>query len=369
VRSSISALQPLYELERAAHRAAVLAVVTHTEGSTYSKPGGLMLIAGDGRFAGLLSGGCLEGDLRMHAGHVLESGTPRTVSYDMRGPDDLLFGLGAGCEGAMDIFLLPVGPETGWNPVAFFIDSAARGQVAAAAFLVHSASDEWPAGSAVQSNGDIVAPRAVRASETPAGADFRSRLLAVVRDAATTQRTGWFDDAKCSARAFIAVLSLPPKVLICGAGPDAGPVVELAAFLGWKTTIVDHRSAYAQPARFPRAASVLCLHPDEAGASLALDEFDAAIVMSHHLPSDLAWLRLLSNSCIPYVGLLGPAARRERLLGDLGSAARSLQGRIRAPIGLDVGGRAPESIALSIIAEVHAVLEGRSGQPFSDSVL
>jgi xanthine/CO dehydrogenase XdhC/CoxF family maturation factor len=114
---------------------------------------------------------------------------------------------------------------------------------------------------------------------------------------------------------------------------------------------------------------VLCAHPDEVRERLPLGELDAAIVMSHHLVSDLAWLRLLAASSIPYVGLLGPAARRERLLQDLAGDAAALHGRLRAPVGLDIGGRSPESIALSIVAEIHAALEARSGGPFSDSHL
>jgi xanthine dehydrogenase accessory factor len=80
------------------------------------------------------------------------------------------------------------------------------------------------------------------------------------------------------------------------------------------------------------------------------------VVMSHHLPSDLAYLKVLAASAIPYVGLLGPAVRRERLLAELGSDARSLNQRLHAPVGLPLGGRTPESIALAIVAQLHAFL-------------
>ena len=80
--------------------------------------------------------------------------------------------------------------------------------------------------------------------------------------------------------------------------------------------------------------------------------------MSHHLPSDLAYLRALAQTAIPYVGLLGPAVRREKLLVDLGPQARELRARLRAPVGLALGGRTPESIALAIVAEVHAFVHG-----------
>jgi xanthine dehydrogenase accessory factor len=88
--------------------------------------------------------------------------------------------------------------------------------------------------------------------------------------------------------------------------------------------------------------------------------------MSHHLPSDLEYLRVLAGSDIPYVGLLGPAIRREKLLGDLGDVAARLRPRLRAPVGLAIGGRAPESIALAIVSEIHAFVHDARGRPFSE---
>src|SRR5579871_4207783 len=102
---SLQRLLPLFERERARARSMVLATVVRTAGPTYTKPGAQLLVAGGGEYAGLLSGGCLEGDLGEHSRSVLTSGASKLVSYDMRGPDDLLFGLGSGCEGAMDILL------------------------------------------------------------------------------------------------------------------------------------------------------------------------------------------------------------------------------------------------------------------------
>jgi xanthine dehydrogenase accessory factor len=88
--------------------------------------------------------------------------------------------------------------------------------------------------------------------------------------------------------------------------------------------------------------------------------------MSHHLATDLAWLEVLAPAAVPYVGLLGPAARRRKLLAELGPSADRLLGRLRAPVGLDLGGREPECIALSIVAEIQAHIHGRRGRPFSE---
>ncbi len=107
-----TSLEFLLERTPANRAAQILATVVATAASTYRKPGARMLIMSDGSYLGLLSGGCLEADLKLHAQEVLEDGVPRAVEYDMRGPDDILFGIGAGCEGAMRVLLEPAGPGT-----------------------------------------------------------------------------------------------------------------------------------------------------------------------------------------------------------------------------------------------------------------
>jgi xanthine/CO dehydrogenase XdhC/CoxF family maturation factor len=177
-------------------------------------------------------------------------------------------------------------------------------------------------------------------------------LRAVLDEATRTGHTGWFESAAPRCKVFALPLSLPPKLLLLGAGPDAAPVVDFAARLNWKVTLIDHRPAYADATHFPAAERVLHAAPDAIPLDLSL--FSAAVVMSHHLPTDLKYLRALAETNIPYIGLLGPAVRRERLLGDLGLDADRIRGRLHAPVGLAIGGRSPESIALAIVAEIHA---------------
>jgi xanthine dehydrogenase accessory factor len=340
----LAPLLPLYQRERAAGRALALGVLVHTAGSTYRKPGALMVIAASGEYAGLLSGGCLEGDLGERAAGVIRSGEPRAVRYDLRGPGDQLWGLGLGCEGAMQILLLRAGPDNAWQPLAHLADAR---DATAVGIVIESARAELPAGSLA----------------LPAGADFapgtHPRLAlptvkSALSQAAADCQPRWVEDA--SFRLFILPLSLPPRILLLGAGPDAVPVVDFAARLNWKLTLADHRPAYAVPAHFPSAERVMLAAPDALEAELDLTQFCAAVVMSHHLASDLQYLRQLARTSIPYVGLLGPAARREQLLSDLGEDALTLRTRLHAPVGLPLGGRAPESIALAIVAELHAFL-------------
>ena len=355
----IAPLLPLYERERRAGRAVALAVVVHTNGSTYRKPGALMLIAADGEYAGLLSGGCLESDLHQHALQVMGSGQAKLITYDTGGSDDLLWGLGVGCEGAMQILLLRVGPQNDWQPLDLFLHAHQRHEPAAAAVVVASPHGDLPPGSIVLIDG--------QSGGLPAPLVLQDAIQALLARALETGRTATLGASDDALRVLAIPLSLPPRLLLLGGGPDAQPLVDFAARLAWRITVHDHRPAYAQLERFPAAEQVTLGRPENLAQTVDMGRYDAAIVMSHHLPSDLAYLRALSTSAIPYLGLLGPAARREKLLSELGGDVAPLRGRLRSPIGLDIGGRAPESVALSIVAEIHAQLHGAAGGALSDS--
>jgi len=336
---------------RARGQAFVLATVITTAGSTYRKAGTQMLITAEAELRGLLSGGCLEVDLVEHARTVLAQGHARLVAYDMRGPDDVLFGLGSGCEGAMEILLQRVGSAEDWQPLARVAECFARGNAEVLALVI----DGTAAGRGWWSDGDSVgapAPDTVTELRRQAGAAH----AAMVADLTLAGQ---------SARVLALPLQPPPALLLLGAGPDAVPLARFALQLGFRVTVCDHRPALAQAGRFAGCA-VHCCEPAQLATQLPLATFDAAVIMSHHLPSDRLYLEALARAPQPgYVGLLGPAARRERLLAELGDDAAGLAGRLRAPVGLDIGARTPEAIALAIIAEIHAWIAGRGGRPFS----
>ena len=340
-------LEMLLERHRRLEQPCALATIVATEGSTYRKAGARMLIEADGRITGLLSGGCLEEDLRERAQQVLAFGHPTIVEYDMRSADDLIFGIGAGCEGAMRIVVEPAGAGS------------------RAAGALEAASERSRAGQGAALLVGIEGPaagRGTRAWPAPATAPVEPDLVAACERvvAAATSESVRFAGGDLPTEAWIQYLAPTPRVLVCGGGLDAEPLVALLVGLGFGVTLADHRPAYAIPSRFPRA-TVLSTPPAALGATLELGGFFAAVVMSHHLASDAAYLALLAQSPIPYVGLLGPRARRARLLADLGPAAAGLAGRLRGPIGLDIGAVTPESIALAIAAEIHAFAAGRGG--------
>jgi xanthine/CO dehydrogenase XdhC/CoxF family maturation factor len=160
-------------------------------------------------------------------------------------------------------------------------------------------------------------------------------------------------------RAFVEFVPPPPHLLICGAGPDAQCVATAARALGWRVSVVDHRPAYAQARQFS-GANVILADANSLRTVIDLSRSHAAVVMSHHLPSDVAYLRGLSAAGAPaYVGLLGPAARRRRIAEELGTATEGLRHRLRGPVGIDIGAQTPEAIALAILAQIHAWLAER----------
>jgi len=321
----------------------VLATVVSTAGSTYRKAGARMLIMADGSYLGLLSGGCMEADLAAHAREVMASGAPRAIEYDMRGPDDVLFGLGAGCEGAMRILLEPAGRETSAAAALSAAGRAAQRGQTAGLVVVHE-SHQLPLGTYHAAASEL--PPVLQAALSTSLSESRSRNVL------------WDHDGR-RQRAFVQFLAPPPQLLICGAGPDVSPVVVAARNLGWGVTVVDHRPAYAQQSRFA-GAEVHAVDPHALREAVDMRRFHAALVMSHHLASDQSYLRELAAAGTPgYVGLLGPRVRRERIARELGTVAADLKSRIRGPVGLDIGALTPETIALSIVAQIHGWLAGR----------
>jgi xanthine/CO dehydrogenase XdhC/CoxF family maturation factor len=355
---SLHRLLPLFDRARGSDEPLVLATVIRTGGSTYAKPGAQMLIAADGEYAGLLSGGCLEGDLREHARDVARTGDARIVSYDLRSTTDQLFGLGAGCEGAMDILLSRVSRADGWFPLAQMAQSFRAGRSQPLVFVVATRGADVPLGFTLAAG----TPRNGHAASNIVALE----LAALEQAAQAPGASGVIRVTAPDVDLFVTTVAPPPRILLLGGGPDARPVATLGGFLGWRVTVVDHRPTYLVSQRFAPDTELIESRAADVATALDLDDFAAAVVMSHHLDSDLAYLRALASSAVPYVGLLGPAARREKLLADLGEDAVRLRARLRAPVGLDIGGRAPESIALSIVGEVHAVLAGRGGRPFSE---
>jgi xanthine/CO dehydrogenase XdhC/CoxF family maturation factor len=334
----------------------VLATVVETEGSTYSKAGARMLIARDGVFQAMLSGGCLEGDLALRAEAVLSSGQPQAVTYDLGGNDDALWGLGVGCDGLMRVFLQPLLPQQGYQPFAAMAEVLSGDEAGMAATVIESPDPSLAAGATLVGPG-----RARFAFGIPeASGEPLARALEEAH-AGRQSITRTLDLAGHAVKVLFARLLPPPRILVLGAGLDAEPLVRFADELGWRVTVQDHRPAYIAKGNFAAAERILCEPAERAAEALELDRYEAVIVMSHHLDTDRKYLAQLASSRIPYIGLLGPPNRRRRLLSELGAHAAALEHRLHGPAGFDIGGDGPASIALSIVAEMLADMKGRPG--------
>jgi xanthine dehydrogenase accessory factor len=355
---SAASLAAFYLAHRFRGEPLVLATVAHTLGSTYRKAGAQMLIAADGTSSGLLSGGCLEGDLAERSREVLRTGAAMIAEYDTRTSEDLIWGIGLGCEGLMRIALTRIGPDNDYQPFRHIHEGRERRSPAAFALAIESANPVVPVGKAFLSGETAV----------PAALDAAFANLLPVRESRRFLVGSSKEIQTEDAKFLVVQIDLPLRLLLLGAGPDVAPLIEIAGLLGWHVTVCDHRPAYAVAERFPNAHEVKLSPASQLASVVNLQEFDAAVVMSHHLPSDQAYLATLAESTVGYVGLLGPAPRRERLLAEIGTKAGSFGDRLRGPVGLDIGAQTPEAIALSIVAEIQAYVTGKSGGPYSQKV-
>jgi len=352
----VSSLQLLdfFAGHRDAGRALVLVTVIETAGSTYSKPGHRMLIDAEGRYHGLVSGGCLEGDLVEHSRQVFADGRARTVRYALSGDHDDVWGFGVGCDGSISLLLQKLDPEHDWHPFTD-VANALLGPDAVELLLVTDSDHPLlpPGTTRVGRPGGI--PRVSPGLDGRAITELAALAATVAPGHKGALVTGQIEGR--SLTCWHETIRSLPRILVLGAGPDAVPVVGGFQALGWPVAVGDHRPAYLARPEFERTARHLLVDEAAVNALVGAGPWTAAVVMSHHLVADERYVRALAGADLEYVGLLGPRRRRQRLLDRLtpGLAAR-LEPRLHAPVGLDIGADSPASIALAIVAEVHSTL-------------
>jgi xanthine dehydrogenase accessory factor len=307
----------------AARRDGVLCVVVGSSGSTYRKPGALILLDAAGVRVGALSGGCLEAELEARARDVLANGSAQHARFDTSGDEDRVFGSGTGCGGSTDVLLLPL--------------PAAAAPLRRALRTADAQDSELVLTLVLQ--GECLGAGMAAAGEERHCFDERGDAL---------------DDIPASSEAATVRIAPAPRVLLFGAGPETQPLIALTRRLGWRVELAEHRERWL---RFAASAGVDAEHrggPDEFDAIVARACFDAALVMNHNLELDSRSLRALAASRIPYIGLLGPPSRRDDLLNEIGDeVGMQLGARLHAPVGLPLGGEGAEAIALAITAELQ----------------
>jgi xanthine/CO dehydrogenase XdhC/CoxF family maturation factor len=326
-----------------------------------------MICLGDGSRVGLVSGGCLESDLGEHAQRVYATGCAEVVSYDTRDDDDVPWGLGLGCNGLIEVLLEPLSPHQAME-VAGLIDQALAADSPSVIATVIRSHGSDIGGLQVGSHTLLGNGEARSTGDWGTGSALFDASQYVV-EALAAGRRGVVHEIGSAEVAFEVVMP-SVRLVVCGAGPDAAPVARFASELGWDVTVVDHRPlTEAHAARFPGARVVECGDPLQLAGVLPSNQRFAAVVMSHNLARDRDYLDALLKSDFNYLGVLGPRARTERMLTELVAREGSLphiDERFFSPVGLDIGGEGPDAIALSIIAQISAVTNNRTGGHLRD---
>lgn len=336
---------------------AALATIVSLEGSSYRRPGARMLISESGETAGSLSAGCFERDVCERAMNVMLTGEPVLVKYDTTTDEDIVWGLGLGCSGVVQVLIEPATYERVAGVMQLLAECAESETCGAIATVFRVAADAdaslgaaalvYPDGTV---DGDFIAPSI-----------FDDLREAVRLGRSTSKR---YETEFGYVDVFLEVLQPRVRLVIFGAGHDALPVVNLARSLGWHTSVVDTRARASSREHFESADEVLLLRPEDVVTKMKLSPRAMVVVMTHNYLHDLELLRQLLPLPLRYLGCLGPRRRTERLLLEISPELAVAD--VHAPVGLDIGAETPEEIALSIVSEIKTVLTERSGMQLRD---
>lgn len=364
-----------------------LATIVSVAGSTYRRPGARLLVRDDNSWVGNLSGGCLEGEVLELGAESIDDEVLRRRVFDLTADEEAIWGWGLGCNGAMEVIvesaaatgrahldLLDAGRRSGQPFRLVTVIGPADSAMIGSHHLdldpaTHDAS-QTPAemtGDGADTAGGVAGGGAAAAVATGVGAaagigegaELSKIAVAAVRDQDRTtvvQVDG--------LELFVERVTPPQRLLVCGAGHDAVPLVARAASMGWDVVVVDDRANFLISARFPGAAELVHAAPADAAAATGADHRAAAVVMSHNFMRDADYLAALAPVGLAYLGMLGPSQRLRRLVDHLATEDIQITPEhllpVHGPAGLDLGAEGPDEIALAIVAEVMAATRGRS---------
>lgn len=348
------------------HQKTALATVVNVQGSAYRQIGAKLLIFEDGKRVGSISGGCLENDVCEWAKQVIQTGQPQVITYDTTAPEDMILGLGLGCNGIVQVLIEPLDQHSFQHQIQEIDDCLTTRKLAVIATIFQT---EEPfkrlLGSQLLSNQNGIIVNQIEDSKLSDNI-IQDAQTALINQQSQVTTYLW---NQTKIKVLIDIIKPAISLIIFGAGEDAIPLVNLATELGWIVTIIDHRPNVATALRFPLADQIIIAHPEEieTDSSQILPDFDdytVAVIMTHNYIYDRTLLKFLLPSTLPYIGLLGSRNRTEQILQEL-NAELNLNSiplhHFYSPIGLDIGAETPTEIALSILAEIRAVLSHRLG--------
>lgn len=326
-----------------------LATVVHVDGSSYRRAGARMLVTEDGQLTGAISGGCLEGDALRKAVLAITQERNKLVIYDTTDEDDAKLGIQLGCNGIVSILFEPIDEKDADNPIAVLKTNSAS-RKPAVLITGYSLNNQCHYGTCpVEKLPSSIKKEAARIAAEVLAANASAHIELSIED---------------NHQQFFFQYTTPPvSLVLVGAGNDAIPLVSMAGIIGWPVTVVDGRASHASVQRFPVAEKILVGKPDDVIGKILFDERTAVVLMTHNYNYDIAMLPLLMEKTVVYIGMLGPASKRNRMLHELEQKGihyteQELQ-KIYGPTGLDLGAETAEEIALSIISEIMAVMQQR----------
>ena len=366
--NEVKSLVQAFDEANSRRQRCALATVVSVEGSSYRRPGARMLVREDGTSIGTISAGCLEADVIEHAKNVIKTGAAKLVKYDTASTsDEMAWGLGLGCNGIVRVLVEPL------TPVSSYVEALRRSCEAntdGAPVVVATICQHIPSGTAcVPIGARLFIDEDGEVSRENLSHEIASLIEGDVRLTGTAESTGarFYEFAGGSLEVLVETLLPPVQLVVFGAGHDALPIVELARGLGWQTEVVDPQARPVSLSRFAVADKVTLARPEEVGSRVKVTPRTMTLLMSHNYSNDLELLKFLFASPARYIGVMGPRDRTERMLSELAANEKMFHldetdlARLHAPVGLDIGANASTEIAVSIIAEMRAVLDARRG--------
>ncbi len=320
---------------------AALATIVKVEGSTYRREGVRCLITEGGRILGIISGGCVEKDIFEHALEVMDTGSSKTVNYDFRPADDLLWGLGVGCNGALTLWIEPF-DSTRFPTIAMSIYEDLNSRL--------NCRRSYTAVTVIESNNVCKLPVGTRFVSDKHDEVFQNfdSMISYIEDR---------EISGVMAKVFVEKVRPRNRLVVFGAGFDAVPLVKYAKLMHFYVTVVDHRLDFANKQHFPEADEII--HPiKNCYDEIDIDDTAHYVVMTHNYLIDEQIVRFLLPTSIPYLGMLGPRKRIKRIIDRIAVDGLTFDSeqmeKLHSPAGLDIGAESPEEIAISILSEITA---------------
>lgn len=339
---------------------AALATVVRVEGSSYRRTGARMLVMDNGVWIGGISGGCLEGDALKRARLAIAKAASSKITYDTTTDDEHQIGVGLGCNGIIDVLFTPLNFSDPQNPVEVLKSCMNERRQTHVLITITGLDGNWPTVKA----GEVIRYQQADDLNVLDHADLQAQLEERIqaRLAKGVSAPFRFETEDGSVlEVFVEILSPEIHLVLWGHQYDVYPLTRLVKEIGWRATIV------ANPLKVnPKIAALAdeVILPEQFD-SIHFDEHTAIVLMSHDYKTDKSNLPKVLATKVPYIGMLGPRVRSEKIWRELAEEGHPISdadlNRIHAPVGLDIGAISPEEIALSLAAEIRADFSGRDG--------